>query len=164
MGDAQRAQRLSTLLSSITFSSTSHRGFTCYTGIYKGTSISIISIGMGYPMMDMMVREVKAIQSGPTVFIRFGSCGGVGSDVDVGSVVVADAALMVTRNFDVFIPHEKTSLYHVGKPIVATKTLTSLLQQNLQEHLGSDRVAHGLNGTADSFYSSQGNCFRFSKN
>jgi hypothetical protein len=48
----------------------SSRGFTTYTGTYKGVPISIISIGMGFPMMDMMIREVRSITTGPMAIIR----------------------------------------------------------------------------------------------
>ena len=57
----------------------SNRGFTAYTGKYKGSLISIVSIGMGYPMMDFFVREARAIVNGPMVIIRFGTCGGKSS-------------------------------------------------------------------------------------
>ena len=45
----------------------SPRGFTCYTGAYKGVRVSVMATGMGGPMMDFAVRESRAIVEGPMV-------------------------------------------------------------------------------------------------
>jgi len=48
----------------------SGRGFTTITGTFEGVSISIVSIGMGCPMMDFFIRESRAIVAGPMAIIR----------------------------------------------------------------------------------------------
>ena len=53
VGDAERAHRIAQHLEQVT-STASKRGFTTLTGLFKGKRISIIAIGMGYPMMDMV--------------------------------------------------------------------------------------------------------------
>ena len=44
---------------------------------------------MGYPNMDFMVREARAVLDGQMAIIRLGSCGSVREDVHVGTVAVA---------------------------------------------------------------------------
>ena len=48
----------------------SERGFLTITGRYRGTPVSIISIGMGYPSMDFFVREVRECLIGDMVVVR----------------------------------------------------------------------------------------------
>jgi hypothetical protein len=46
----------------------------------------VIAIGMGTPVADMMLREVRAITEGPLLVVRFGSCGGIGPETIPGQV------------------------------------------------------------------------------
>ena len=158
VGDPARAKHLAALLDSVQVHFESYRGFTFYTGSYKGVRMSIISIGMGYPMMDMMVREVRAVTEGPLALIRLGSCGSVCGLIPVGSLVVASSGLMITRNFSVLPTADSPSLYHIGRPWDSDPLLTRTLMDKLQEAVtGSEtQVLDGLNASADSFYSSQG--------
>ena len=48
----------------------SGRGFTTATGKMNGVDLSIVSIGMGYPMMDFFVRESRAVVHGPMAIVR----------------------------------------------------------------------------------------------
>jgi uridine phosphorylase len=36
-----------------------NRGFTTYTGTFRGVGVSVIATGMGTPMADFMLREVR---------------------------------------------------------------------------------------------------------
>ncbi len=162
VGDPARAQRLSLLLDSVRFSHHSARGFSTYTGSLKGIEVSIVAIGMGTPVMDMFLREVRFITTGPLTVIRFGSCGGIGEHTQVGQVVVANAAINVQRNFDYFSSPSiddkvtKELPYRVSRPVFAHEGLTEMLHANLVLGLGQNAVGKGWNATADSFYSSQG--------
>jgi hypothetical protein len=49
----------------------SHRGFLTINGTYRDEPVSIVAIGMGYPMMDMFVREARAITQGPLIIVRY---------------------------------------------------------------------------------------------
>ena len=49
----------------------SGRGFTTATGKMNGVDLSIVSIGMGYPMMDFFVRESRAVVHGPMAIVRY---------------------------------------------------------------------------------------------
>jgi uridine phosphorylase len=49
----------------------SERGFLTVTGRFKGTPISIVSIGMGSPNMDFFVREIRECITGDIAIVRF---------------------------------------------------------------------------------------------
>ncbi|KAK1232767.1 hypothetical protein PQX77_004092 [Marasmius sp. AFHP31] len=101
VGSASRARTLAKFLdeSPKPFEFESERGFLTITGRYKGTPVSIMSIGMGFPVMDMFVREARECVSGDMVIIRLGSCGCL-IDAPVGTVVVPKSCVSVTRNVD----------------------------------------------------------------
>lgn len=48
----------------------SERGFLTITGTYKGIPVSIVSIGMGFPNMDFLVRECRELIEGEMIVIR----------------------------------------------------------------------------------------------
>lgn len=41
-------------------------------GFYKNKPVSIVSIGMGAPMMDVLVREASYLTDGPLAIVRLG--------------------------------------------------------------------------------------------
>ncbi|CAG8434804.1 11762_t:CDS:2 [Ambispora gerdemannii] len=148
VGDSTRARILAKLLDvdSPVLTIESHRGFTIKTGCYHGVPISIVSIGMGFAMMDFFVREVRTVVDGPLIIIRLGSCGSVGP-ATVGSMIIPHGAFAVLRNYDYFAddaePNAKS--YNITKVFDADTELCSLSELHT-----------GLNGSSDSFYSSQG--------
>lgn len=75
----------------------SKRGFITHTGTFNGIDVSIIMINMGYPNMDFLVREVRAVTEGPLRIIRLGSCAGLRSDLPVGTVAVASQGSILIR-------------------------------------------------------------------
>jgi uridine phosphorylase len=79
------------------------RGFVTYCGKFRSVSVSIVAIGMGFPMMDFLVRESRSILDGDMAIIRFGTCGSVSLNADLGSIVVATSACLVSRNVNAFI-------------------------------------------------------------
>lgn len=96
VGDPARLVKIAAHLTD-TCTIKSSRGFNTISGTYKNTRVSVISIGMGSGMMDMMIREVRAVTSGPLAIVRFGSCGGVAVDAKVGMIAVASHGIMVSR-------------------------------------------------------------------
>ncbi|KAI8618833.1 nucleoside phosphorylase domain-containing protein [Chytriomyces sp. MP71] len=134
----------------------SKRGYLTITGAYKGVPVSIVAIGMGMSMMDFFVREVRAVVEGPMQIIRFGSCGSISDAVKVGTMCVADeGSVSVTRNFDYFTGSDAATPYLISQPVKADAELSNNLLQQLRAAVGADKVSHGLNVTADSFYCSQ---------
>jgi purine-nucleoside phosphorylase len=69
---------------------TSHRGLLGYTGMYKGTPVSVQTSGMGAPSMAIVVEEL--LRLGARRLIRVGTCGGIGPGIRTGDMVVASAA------------------------------------------------------------------------
>jgi len=132
------------------------------TGRFKGTPISIVSIGMGSPNMDFFVREIRECIRGDIAIVRLGSCGAL-IDVPVGTVVVPKASVTIRRNvdFDFVNPENcEESAYHISKPVYADVTLAAEVCKAL--HVAkppsseSAVLAGTVNASADSFYSSQG--------
>jgi uridine phosphorylase len=100
VGDRLRALRIAKHLDIIEIQRESKRGFLFITGMYHGVRVSIISIGMGFPLADMMLREVRAVTFGELLVLRFGSCGSIG-DVPAGAIAVSNkGGCMVTKNYD----------------------------------------------------------------
>ena len=52
------------------FSLYSERGFVTITGRYRGTPMSIVTIGMGGPNVDFFIREVRECVQGDMLVIR----------------------------------------------------------------------------------------------
>jgi uridine phosphorylase len=135
-----------------------NRGFTTYTGSYRGVPVSVVATGMGVAMMDFMVREVAAVTPGPMVVVRFGTCGTLDAGLPVGSLCLASGAVMCRRNEDAWATGSAEAPYTVSKRAVAGDA--RLLKRLHERVRGAVDVKHalveGLNCTADSFYSTQG--------
>ncbi len=136
----------------------SSRGFTTYTGKYKGVDVSVVAIGMGTPMMDFFVRETRAVVTGPMMMIRYGTCGGISSKPSAGSVVVVEKSGLVLRNYNSFKNGKLSGEpYMILDSVNATSKISEQLQKDMVNTLGDSVPVHvGTNVTADSFYGSQG--------
>ncbi|KAG7394799.1 hypothetical protein PHYBOEH_004651 [Phytophthora boehmeriae] len=174
VGSLSRAKILAQLLDDAKYETfESARGFTTFTGAFKGIHVSVIATGMGTPNMDFVVRETKAIVDGPMAIIRFGTCGSVRGQVIPGSVVVGGkGSVLVTRNPDAFFPDaSEEECYRVSRVMPASPALSTAMVSAMESRLEelrnepiisakADRellgVYDGLNATACSFYSSQG--------
>ena len=73
VGSPSRATGIASFLDKIPkpFVLSSERGFLTITGRFKGTPISIVSIGMGGPNMDFFVREIRECIAGDIAIVRF---------------------------------------------------------------------------------------------
>jgi len=161
VGDPRRAQTVAALLDNPekNFLRMSNRGFHIYTGTKDGVPISVIATGMGFPMMDFVVRECRAIIDGPMLMIRLGTCGTVDPEVKIGSMAVASkGSVLIRRNPDAFSNTVSSTIpyYTVCQPVAADKELSHNLVERLRVHVKSNSIVEGLNATADTFYSSQG--------
>jgi len=161
VGDAERAIKLCSLMDGGAASSQyAHRGFMIFNGKYLGVDVSIVSIGMGIPMMDFLVREGRYVVDGPMAIIRYGTCGSVAANVPVGSLAIAEESVLIRRNPDYWTKRgDLTSGYDVSLPVPADKELFENLKNQFQTSFPETpkrKVISGLNASADSFYSSQG--------
>jgi len=134
----------------------SKRKFLTITGTYKGIPVSVVAICMGLPMMDFFIRETRHVVKGPMAIIRFGSCGTI-KDIETGSIAVATGAFMISRNYDYFTNNNEEEPYLISDVCDSDKELQELLYNNLMKECKNDniKIVKGLNGSADSFYSSQ---------
>ena len=164
VGDHNRARKLSAFLDPLPgtgglFEHSSSRGFTTYTGLYRGVPVSIVTTLMGMANMDFVVRETRAVVDNPMAFVRLGTCGLLQPPAALGTVVVARRSRACRRNPDAFGPDgcpDDLGPYHLSLPIGPDAALEGALFQNLQAVVGADGVLEGTNVTACSFYSSQG--------
>lgn len=160
VGDPARAKRISKQLDGDDefWYHESWRGFPTYTGRYNGVPVTIMASGMGYPNVDFVVRECRAVTTGPLAIIRFGSSGGM-RDTKPGAMCVAtDGCVSLIRNPDAFFPDadpsEKT--YKITRAIPGDDELTDILKNRVLEHVAREDTAFGVNCSGCSFYSSQG--------
>lgn len=161
VGSEKRAELLSTLFDKDTPLQKVHssRGFLTISGRFNNVPISIVSTGMGIPMMDFVVRETRAVVSGPMAIVRLGTCGSLREEVAQGSVVVCSpGAIAIRCNYDRW--HSESSqepYYHFSHPVLPDAELSSLIASTLKTKLSDPAfVFEGLNVTSDSFYGSQG--------
>ena len=156
VGSSSRAATLCSLLDGAPqFSIKSHRGFETYTGTFQGTPVSIVTTGMGGPMMDFAVRELRHVVDGDLVLVRLGSCGGLAEEA-VPGVVVANTpgSVRIARNFDADFSDESDANYVISQRRAAPDAALARL---LAAELARDcDVVEGLNASADSFYDAQG--------
>eukprot|EP00928_Gymnodinium_smaydae_P098075 TRINITY_DN9038_c0_g1_i3.p1 TRINITY_DN9038_c0_g1~~TRINITY_DN9038_c0_g1_i3.p1 ORF type:complete len:318 (-),score=70.52 TRINITY_DN9038_c0_g1_i3:211-1164(-) len=169
VGSLSRAERLRELLDppaagAEPFEFTSSRGFTTFTGRFRGEPVSIVATGMGAPMMDFLVREARAVTTGNIAIIRYGSCGGVHPEAVPGTVVLnSEGSVFVQRNYDAFATTEPGEgeataageAYRVTRAVAPDAAFAAIARRALHGVLGS-RLLEGLNVSADSFYGSQG--------
>mmetsp|Transcript_1866 Transcript_1866/g.4277 ORF Transcript_1866/g.4277 Transcript_1866/m.4277 type:complete len:305 (+) Transcript_1866:208-1122(+) len=156
VGSSSRAATLCSLLDGAPqFSIKSHRGFETFTGTFQGTPVSIVTTGMGGPMMDFAVRELRHVVDGDLVMVRLGSCGGLSPAAGPGAVVAnTPGSVRIARNFDATFEDESDANYVISQRSAAPD---AALAQRLAAELARDcDVVEGLNASADSFYDAQG--------
>lgn len=162
VGDPERAKLIRESLDNPkeTFHYVSNRGFTTYTGTKNGKPISIMAIGMGMPMMDFAIREIRAITDGPLYVIRLGSCGTPRSDISIGTVVVANQSYGILTDYDAYHITDPSlsslACFKLTKPLQPDLALHKKLVTSLTNALESFPVVEATDATADTFYGSQG--------
>jgi len=167
VGDPARALRYSLLLDEICFQVESNRGFNTYTGLKDNVPITIMSIGMGLPMMDFMVREAIQVVEGNMCIIRVGTCGTPNSEIPVGTVVIARDSTCCTTNYDAFHENNHNGNHDNSQRdyynFTSTLTVNEELINNIQNNLNTGGVDNviGSDITSDSFYGSQGRVINY---
>lgn len=167
VGDPKRARTIAASfdVSPKPFELLSERGFLTITGRYHGVPVTVIAIGMGGPNMDFFVREARECLTGDMVIVRYGSCGAL-TDIPVGSLVIPDACVAITRNWDFDFggdndPEKDKAAYIISKPVSGDRELHAKLIEVVNQAVASEGnqtlvLGDIVNAAADSFYSSQG--------
>ncbi|MHA2502295.1 MAG: nucleoside phosphorylase [Candidatus Kariarchaeaceae archaeon] len=121
-----------------------YRQYVSYRGEYKGAPVSALSSGIGPSAVEIAVAELKNV--GMEHIIRVGSCGVLSPDIELGDIVISDAAVRL----------EDTSKHYVMPefPAIASRLITSALiraseENNLPYHVG-------ITASSSSFYLGQG--------
>ena len=159
VGDTKRAMKISKLFDKpdMCLKVYSNKTFKVYTGTYHNVPISIVATGMGYAMMDLVVREIRQVVEGPLAIIRYGTCGVINHDYRAGHIFIASkGSTFIQSNRDLIVKKDKDKAYRIFKPALPDPILTDLLMENFKEIVGKDKVKGVMNCTADSFYCSQG--------
>nr|WP_285892454.1 nucleoside phosphorylase [Vibrio intestinalis] len=89
-GEPDRANRIAALLDNAELMA-ENREYRVFTGQYQGKPITVCSTGIGSPSMIIAVEELK--QCGATDIVRVGSAGALQSNIKLGELVVAEAAV-----------------------------------------------------------------------
>jgi len=144
VGDPARAMRVAALLDNVELERR-HREYVTYTGRHEGLRVSVMATGMGPDNTEIAVIELCQCVNQPTL-IRCGSSGGLQPTLQLGDLVIAQAAYRL----------ENTSLQYVGEgyPAVADLEVVLALIQ-AADQLGC-RYQLGITATAAGFYGAQG--------
>lgn len=137
------------------------RGNFCYTGIYKGHKVSMMSCGMGAPSMAIYSYELFNFYGVQTI-IRVGTAGAIDKNLHIGDIVASKNVLTDTNIYDIMKKNKRNNTFACSK-----KTLTALLdvigektplkqsadKKSLIGHLTTKcKFACGKTFSTDSFY------------
>lgn len=143
-GEPERSQYIAhTYLQNVKLLS-KYRGLDSYLGnLSDGKPILVSTSGMGAPSMSIVVNEL--VQVGIKQFIRVGTCGSIQPNVNVGSLVVSQAALCRQGAALDIAPPEYPA---VADPYLSLTLLETALRLNIDCHIG-------ITASVDTFYEGQ---------
>ncbi|WP_414637063.1 nucleoside phosphorylase [Acetobacterium sp.] len=82
----------------------SNREYVTYTGTLEGVKVSVTSTGIGGPSAAIAMEEL--VKLGAHTFIRVGTCGGIDSSLEPGSLIIATGAIRKEGTTTEYIPLE----------------------------------------------------------
>ena len=138
-GDPGRVEKIAGYLDNPRFYS-QNREYITWLGELKGTTIMVMSTGMGGPSTAIAVEEL--VKTGVDTFIRIGTCGGMAEKVIGGDVVIATGAIRQEGTSREYAP--------VEFPAIADLSVTNALVQGAK-NIGATWHA-GVVHCKDSFY------------
>ena len=118
--------------------------FLLYSGVIDEVRVSACSTGIGGVSVVTAVQQL--IELGADTFIRVGVTGSLQSDVEVGDLTIASAAVRSDRVADDFLDR--------SIPAVATPEVTLALRLACQDH--DYRFHTGVGATTGTFYCGEG--------
>ena len=119
------------------------RGNVCYTGLYKGRKVSIMSCGMGAGSMGIYSYELYNFYNVENI-IRVGTAGSIKDSLKLGDVVVAGSVTTDTNLYRIFAQNGGDVTFLASKKL--STTIKNLPSQYLQD------VKFGKVYSSDSFY------------
>ena len=131
--------------------------FQTFTGTFRGVPVTLVATGMGVPMMDFVVREIRHVVEGPMAVMRLGTCGVMNTKCTAGDIIVAtEGSVFIQTNYDKLVDGKADGAYTISKPIFPDMGLAKVILENMKEIIGEENVKEGGNCSADSFYGSEG--------
>lgn len=125
-----------------------NREFRSARGTYKGVEIGACSTGVGGPSTDIAINELANV--GVDTIIRVGTCAALQPDINIGDLIINDAAVRLTGAPRHYFGDEY--------PAAATPEVVMALIEAC-EHLGF--TCHvGISASVDSFYAGEVNPIR----
>jgi len=141
-GDPERVKKIADLMDGATFLA-QHREFTSYLAFIEGEAIVVCSTGIGGPSVSIAVEELA--QLGIHSFLRVGTTGAIQEHVDVGDVIITQAAVRLDGASLHFAPME----FPAVADFYATKALeVACVQKGITPHVG-------ITASSDTFYPGQ---------
>ena len=138
-GDQKRAKKIADQLET-SHLVTESRGYTVYSGEYKGVFMTVCGTGMGGPAVAIGVEELAHM--GGDTFIRVGSCGVFQDGQKPGDVIAASGTVRAGGTGNAYLP--------ANFPAVPTfSVLRSLVEAS--EELGIPMTV-GIGIAGDAFY------------
>ena len=102
-GDPRRARRIAETFFESPRLVTEVRGIEGWTGTWNGHDVSVMASGMGMPSMSIYATELIRFY-GVNRIVRVGTAGGMADEVQLGEVVIANAAHTDSSMADFRIP------------------------------------------------------------
>ena len=106
-----------------------YRQYVTYKGEYKGAPIAAISSGIGPSAVEIAVAELKNV--GIKHIIRVGSCGVLDPEINIGDIVISEAAVRLEENN---LP------YHVGITATSSSFYVGQGRPGFDDYMPSHRV------------------------
>jgi len=138
-GDPKRVEKIASLFDEA-HKVSEYRGFITYSGKVDGVGISACSSGIGCPSTAIVVEELMRI--GAETFIRVGTTGSLQSDIEIGDIIIATAAVRKDGTTSSYLPIEY--------PAVADFEVVSALLQASKKM--NKKIHMGIVLTSDAFY------------
>lgn len=142
-GDPDRVQRIAERFSNAK-QLASHREYQSYGGYVGNRYVVAMSTGIGGPSAAIAIEELARL--GVKTMIRIGTCGSITSKADVGSLVIADAAVRLDGTTDQYVMK--------GYPAAASYDITNALVEAARSL--KKKFVVGATASSDSFYVGQG--------
>ncbi|TEW53711.1 uridine phosphorylase [Psychromonas sp. RZ22] len=141
-GAPERVEKIAALMENATFLAR-HREFTSYLAFIGEQAVVICSTGIGGPSVSIAVEELA--QLGVRSFLRVGTTGAIQPHVNVGDIIITQAAVRLDGASLHFAPME----FPAASDFYATSALNeACLQKNITPHIG-------ITASSDTFYPGQ---------
>lgn len=141
-GDPERVKKIASLTNDA-IPLASHREYTSYLGYLKGVPVVICSTGIGGPSTSIAVEELA--QLGIRTFLRVGTTGAIQPDINVGDIIITQAAVRLDGASQHFAPIEFPAVANFE----ATMAMVSVCREaGIKPHIG-------ITASSDTFYPGQ---------